>query len=31
MLKVLDPEFQTAQVNLATTFDDRFVKRAATG
>src|SRR5215212_6728794 len=30
MLKVLDPEFQGAQVDLATTFDDRFVKRAGT-
>jgi NitT/TauT family transport system substrate-binding protein len=30
MLKVLDPELQGTQVDLATTFDDRFVKRAAT-
>src|SRR5919112_5530496 len=30
MLKVLDPEFQGAQVDLATTFDDRFVKQAGT-
>jgi NitT/TauT family transport system substrate-binding protein len=29
MLKQLDPELQGAQVDLATTFDDRFVKRAA--
>jgi NitT/TauT family transport system substrate-binding protein len=29
MLKALDPEIQGAQVDLATTFDDRFVKRAA--
>ena len=29
MLKTLDPEFQGAQMNIATTFDDRFVKRAA--
>jgi NitT/TauT family transport system substrate-binding protein len=30
MLKTLDPEIQGTQVNVATTFDDRFVKRAAT-
>jgi NitT/TauT family transport system substrate-binding protein len=30
MLKVLDPEFKDAKVDLATTFDDRFVKRAGT-
>jgi NitT/TauT family transport system substrate-binding protein len=30
MLKVLDPELQGTQVNLATTFDERFIKRAAT-
>jgi len=29
MLKTLDPEIQGAKVDLATTFDDRFVKRAA--
>ena len=29
MLKTLDPELQGTQVNVATTFDDRFVKRAA--
>ncbi|HEY8564770.1 MAG TPA: ABC transporter substrate-binding protein [Beijerinckiaceae bacterium] len=29
MLKVLDPEMQNAKVDLATTFDDRFIKRAA--
>jgi NitT/TauT family transport system substrate-binding protein len=29
MLKVLDPEFKDAKVDLATTFDDRFIKRAA--
>lgn len=29
MLKTLDPELQGAQVDLAKTFDDRFVKRAA--
>ena len=28
MLKLLDPELQGAQVNLASTFEDRFVKRA---
>jgi NitT/TauT family transport system substrate-binding protein len=28
MLKTLDPELQGTQVNLADTFDDRFVKRA---
>jgi len=28
MLRTLDPELQGAQVNLADTFDDRFVKRA---
>ena len=27
-LKVLDPEFAAAEVDLAATFDDRFVKRA---
>jgi NitT/TauT family transport system substrate-binding protein len=27
-LKLLDPELQGSQVNLANTFDDRFVKRA---
>jgi len=30
MLKILDPELQGAKVDLATTFDDRFVKRAWT-
>ena len=30
MLKILDPELQGAKVDLATTFDDRFVKRAGT-
>ena len=30
MLKTLDPEIQGAQVNLVTTFDERFVKRAVT-
>ncbi len=29
MLKQLDPELQNAQVDLAATFDDRFVKKAA--
>jgi NitT/TauT family transport system substrate-binding protein len=28
MLKTLDPEIQDAKVDLATTFDDRFVRRA---
>jgi NitT/TauT family transport system substrate-binding protein len=28
MLKTLDPEIQSAKVDLAATFDDRFVKRA---
>jgi NitT/TauT family transport system substrate-binding protein len=28
MLKTLDPEIQDAKVDLATTFDDRFVKKA---
>jgi NitT/TauT family transport system substrate-binding protein len=30
MLKTLDPEFKDAKVDLAATFDDRFVKRAST-
>ena len=30
MLKTLDPEIQGAKVDLATTFDDRFVRRAGT-
>ncbi|MBZ6075540.1 ABC transporter substrate-binding protein [Microvirga puerhi] len=29
MLKTLDPELKDAKVDLATTFDDRFVKKAA--
>ncbi len=29
MLKLLDPELKDAKVDLATTFDDRFVKKAA--
>jgi len=29
MLKTLDPELQGAQVDLATTFDERFVKKAS--
>ncbi len=28
MLKQLDPELKGAKVDLANTFDDRFVKRA---
>jgi NitT/TauT family transport system substrate-binding protein len=28
MLRTLDPELQGAQVNLANTFDDRFVRKA---
>jgi NitT/TauT family transport system substrate-binding protein len=30
MLKQLDPELKDANVDLATTFDDRFVKKTAT-
>jgi NitT/TauT family transport system substrate-binding protein len=30
MLKTLDPEFKDAKVDLAATFDERFVKRATT-
>ena len=30
MLKVLDPEIAAAKVDLATTFDDRFVRKAST-
>jgi hypothetical protein len=29
MLKTLDPELQNAKVDVAKTFDDRFVKRTA--
>jgi NitT/TauT family transport system substrate-binding protein len=29
MLKTLDPEIQGAKVDLAATFDDRFVKKAS--
>jgi NitT/TauT family transport system substrate-binding protein len=29
MLKQLDPELKDAKVDLSTTFDDRFVKKAA--
>ena len=29
MLKKLDPELQDAKIDLATTFDERFVKRAS--
>ena len=28
MLKTLDPEMQNANVDLAKTFDDRFVKKS---
>jgi NitT/TauT family transport system substrate-binding protein len=29
MLRTLDPEMKEAKINLADTFDDRFVKKAA--
>jgi NitT/TauT family transport system substrate-binding protein len=29
MLKTLDPEFKEAKLDLATTFDGRFVKQAS--
>jgi NitT/TauT family transport system substrate-binding protein len=29
MLKQLDPELKDAKVDLATTFDDRFVRKAS--